>query len=515
MIVQFPVAHPDELLGSIISRFVQRQGIRNDKVALKLLFDSRQVVPSALFQGHIDQLLAQVGHVWRIEAHKLIESHTILPLFRPFIPHARYGQLLRDLRRAGTNPSMLRSGINSSSQIWPSRFKICPICWQSQQREFGYAFWQRLFQCPGVECCPIHHCLLIGAGLEMQSPHRHHFVGTQEIEAQGFIDSGAADAKEIKLATLVQELLGPVPEVPDMGQWSSYYQKVASDTGNLKRNRANHVAISGIVTTYWGGEWLKINGLCLESADNWLVRIFRRHRKPFTYLQHMVCWLALNPDTRSVKDVLEDVSKCPQYPTEKKQYFSPKAKQNRCKYRESWRSLVKRNSSLKNIRSDREGERLYSWLYRYDHDWLQRHKPQRLERNRRPRVNWHARDLKILRQLLAVEKKNGLNLSGPRRSKAWYCRQVENRCLLEKKLDLLPLCAAFFVRHAESVEKYQARRLFAILSELIQRQEQGIAVHEIQRMAGLSKESYREAARRILQQNIPAWQKSQSFSEGR
>ncbi len=66
MIYQFPVPHDDELLGSVLARFISRQGIREDKVALELLFGSRNIVPSALLQGHLSQLANNVQHLWPI-----------------------------------------------------------------------------------------------------------------------------------------------------------------------------------------------------------------------------------------------------------------------------------------------------------------------------------------------------------------------------------------------------------------------------------------------------------------
>lgn len=55
---QFPVQLNDELLGSPLARSIYRQGISEDKVALDLLFRSRNIVPSALLQRHLFPQLA-------------------------------------------------------------------------------------------------------------------------------------------------------------------------------------------------------------------------------------------------------------------------------------------------------------------------------------------------------------------------------------------------------------------------------------------------------------------------
>ncbi|MBL4828756.1 MAG: TniQ family protein, partial [Aliivibrio sp.] len=174
MLTHFPVAQKDELLTSILARFIQQMGIKDDKVALDILFDNRMVVPSAFLQGHIKQFLGQVGHVWNIEPLNLIEKHSHLPLFKPFIPVYRYERLVADLVSGHVNLSMTRSGINASLIQWPANYKICPQCWRVQLESLGFTYWQRLFQSPGVTVCPEHQCTLLDTSLVIHSTHRHH-----------------------------------------------------------------------------------------------------------------------------------------------------------------------------------------------------------------------------------------------------------------------------------------------------------------------------------------------------
>ena len=147
----FPKALPDELLGSLLARSARQLGIKDDKVALELLFGSRDVVPSGLMQGHVDKLLQHIGHIWPISPEELLQQHTLLPLFRTFSTNEKYSKLLSDLRSSPKNFGMLRSGINATSLKWQSTFKICPQCWQAQQNDYGFAVWQRL-GCGGCAC---------------------------------------------------------------------------------------------------------------------------------------------------------------------------------------------------------------------------------------------------------------------------------------------------------------------------------------------------------------------------
>ena len=206
MLMQFPMAHDDELIGSVIARFVQRQGLEEDKVALRQLFASQKIVPSSILQGHANQLLANIGHLWTISPHELLEKHTLLPVFRPFVASRAYSHFVRDLCGQGKNHSMLRTGVNASNIVWPSNFRVCPLCCQHQLRRYGYRYWQRLFQCPGVEACPEHSCLLIDTGEPLQSHRRHLFAGTQSLTQHIPAVSPLAARKTLLLSVGVSDL---------------------------------------------------------------------------------------------------------------------------------------------------------------------------------------------------------------------------------------------------------------------------------------------------------------------
>ncbi len=518
MLRQFPVPHPDELLSSILARFVTRQGITEDKVALDLLFDSRLIVPSALFQGHVHQLLKQVGHLWPATTRQVIESHSPLPLFRPFVGRRTYEQLVGDLSGYRQNHSLLRTGVNASILLWSVSFKICPLCWHHQSSLYGYAFWQRLFQCPGVECCPLHGCLLLDTKLPMQSEHRHHLVGTADMVRAIPVAGVMASDKQIRLAKWVQQLLNPVSGMPDVGlldKWSCYYHRLATELGFAHGHRIHHQAIHDMVTHYWGLGWLEKQGLGRLTADNdWLTMIFRKHRRPFSYLQHLVCWCALKPELGDIKDVFQSVATLQHGSATPARYHTSKD-QSRCvEYRTGWLSMRQAYPDLKKIRANREGARLYSWLYRYDHQWLQVHKPVPIKHHVNQRVDWKKRDLSTVRRLLAVESSCQNKLEGPRRSRAWFSNQIGVKGFIDKKLHKLPLCQFFFDRYSESVDEYQTRRLACVMDQLIDNDEYLRPICEIERIAGLSRQRCRKPAREILRLDIPAWQRAQALSYG-
>lgn len=515
MLMHFPVAHDDELLGSILARFVQRLGLLDDKVALNQLFGSQKIVPAAVLQGHANQLLANIGHLWRISARDLLEKHTLLPVFRPFVAADVYDRFVNDLCGQGPNHSMLRTGLNASTIVWPYNFRICPLCSQEQMRKYGYRYWQRLFQCPGVEACPEHGCLLVDTGIPLQSHRRHRFVGTQAITQPVPAVSPKAERKSLLLSDLVSALLRDRcrgPDKPNNDQWSRFYRALASQWGFCRGKGVEHQGIALRLQAYWGIDWLDRHGLSLDVDENWLVLMFRKHRRPFSYLQHFVCWLALCDEEPVLDDVLAHASQFSTHPAGKATYFSPRADEVCHQYRALWKELMRHHDSLRDIRQSKEGARVYSWLYRFDSQWLASHKPEKVGFKRQPRVDWASRDQAIVRELLRVERAVWQNLDGARRSKTWYCKQVTSGPVLEKKLSKLPLCQAFFIRYTETIEEYQARRLAFIFARLVLNNDWLTPAYEIERIAGLDQQKRRGAARQILSQSIPAWRFSEMIA---
>jgi hypothetical protein len=353
--------------------------------------------------------------------------------------------------------------------------------------------------------------MLIDTGIPLQSARRHRFVGVDSWLQTPWNVSPLADPKTRALSALVEELLRyQLPTGINSHQWSRFYRDLASRSGLYSGKGVQHKEIALRIKELFETNWLADHGLALIAEDNWLVSIFRKHRRPFTYLQHFLCWLALEDDHPvTVTRILKEVSQFSNQPPEKIVYYSSRAKKVSCEYRATWKELVSRHGSLKSIREQREGARVYSWLYRFDRKWLAVNKPGKLKSSSRQSIDWTARDLSIVRELIAIERGIWPELEGPRRSRNWYCSQISRGKVLQKRLSKLPLCRSFFVRYVETIEEYQVRRLACIFSRLLVNNQWLTPIHEIERIAGLDQEKCRKAGREILEQNIPAWQ----FSE--
>ncbi|EPM4286993.1 TnsD family Tn7-like transposition protein [Vibrio alginolyticus] len=513
MLTHFPVAQKDELLTSIIARFIQQIGIKDDKIALDILFGNRMIVPSPILQGHIAQLLDHVGHVWGVHPKQIVERYTFLPLFKPFVESHRYKALQTNLIHSRVNHCLSCAGIPASVIDWPTTYKICPLCWQEQSKNLGFTYWQRLFQAPGVNACPLHQSILIDTYIPIHSTHRHQFVGASSYQCQTCF-SEAAGPCELRLSEMVESLLNLKSSSISPAQWTLYYQKLARDAGMMTGARINHKEISDSVRRLCSDKWLCQQGLALSGTNTWLVAMFRKHRRVFSYLQHFIVWLSLRDSNVDLLVELENACAFPKIERRELPIRTTKDLEKRAQNRNQWLSILKSSQaeSLKKVRSTVIGARLYSWLYRYDRKWLNIHKPKRASNYQNYRVDWQARDRQIAKELLSIKNVAEGRIYDPRHSKSWFASKIAKKSMIEKKLYKLPLCSLFFERYSESVEEYQTRRLSRVMVQLIECNDVLRPVCEIERLAGLSRARSGKPAREILRLDIPAWQRAAALS---
>ncbi|MDW2001549.1 TnsD family Tn7-like transposition protein [Vibrio sp. 2304] len=506
MIVQFPVPYEDELLSSVLARFVQRLGINADKQALELLFGSRNIVPSTIFQGHIQLLLSNVGHIWNISPEQVIDEHSLLGIFKPFMDAARYDAQKQELIVGNKNQSLTSIGINASKLIWPQCFRYCPVCLKHDLDTLGETYWRRHFQLPGMSCCPIHSCLLAESDISIHSSQRHAFV-VPYYEKSKFLSIGAviveSDINQTALSKQIYRLLCIRTSCHSANQWSLYYQNLARMLNLIVGGRIDHSLIQSKVRNTWGDNWLNKNGLNLEVENNWLLAMFRKHQRSFSYLHHLAVMIALLDQTMLIEDECLKVDNLPDKKSPKKRYFTSEYDARKREYRSIWLKFLKTFNSLNDIRSTREGARVYSWLYRFDRDWHIQHSLAHVKKRRMDRrVDWDKRDRELVKNLIRIEKNTYLDLNLPRKSRPWYAKQINATNLIPDKLRKLPLCNCFLNRYQESVDEYQLRRLLAIVVDKLNHGQAIPQIYELERSAGLSKERIREPAKEILRVDI-------------
>ncbi|WP_241908436.1 TnsD family Tn7-like transposition protein [Vibrio lentus] len=277
----------------------------------------------------------------------------------------------------------------------------------------------------------------------------------------------------------------PAQDSPTQHQWSLFYNHLAHDFGCGKGSKqVAHDKITDLIVNKIVTPELIIN---LDRDTNWLRTIFRHHRKAFSYLQHLTVWSAFIPEMSASEIIKEVKSKdkvTVSIPKNNAQLVPNPSEEKR----ELWRNLIGK-APIKRARKLPGGSALYAWLYRNDRDWLlafnRAHQSQ--SHVRQKKVDWRARDRSLTRQLIRIVERLDTVIDGPRRSKNFLLKQLDDYGSVSKKLNLLPLLSFTLNRYQESVFEFQARRLvMAVIAK--SKTGSGVSRWQLMRAASLPNE---------------------------
>lgn len=92
----FPDLYPDEILYSGFARYHFYSGNNNYRDTLKDLFGTDNVIPSIILPSYLSYFSSELRHE-NYSVEKLIEEHTLLPYYRPFITESQYHDVVEQL----------------------------------------------------------------------------------------------------------------------------------------------------------------------------------------------------------------------------------------------------------------------------------------------------------------------------------------------------------------------------------------------------------------------------------
>ena len=460
----FPVPYPDELIYSLVSRAGIRSAITSSKQLLDEVFGDRKVIATVDLPSHLSSISELLSNTGRFDIQKLIYEHTMFPIYAPFVDESIRLRAMKRMEHCSKGSVHLMLGAPASIVKTSENFRVCPACVAEQKQKYGESYWSRLWFLPSLPYCTEH-------GLLSQSPtsyhdSRHTYHACDRIQCQPFLcnDQTITAQRFACLASKAQEIMClPVQDSPTQDQWSLFYNHLAHDFGCGKGSKqVVHDKIADLVVNKIVTPELTINS---DRDTNWLRTLFRRHRKAFSYLQHLTVWSAFIPEM-SVSEIIKEVKskdKVTVSTPKDNAHFLPNPSEEK---REQWRNLIGK-TPIKRARKLPGGGALYAWLYRNDRDWLlvfnRAHQSQSVVRQKK--VDWRARDLSLTKQLLRIIERLDIVIDGPRRSKNFLLKQLDTYGSVSKKLNSLPLLSFALTRYQESVFEFQARRLVMAVIE--------------------------------------------------
>lgn len=465
MISNFPIPYPDELIYSVIARYAIHNGILSPKYLTEELFNNRNLTPTYDLPSYIDKLASYLPDCY--DAIHLINQHTLLPIYQPFQPdtvmryavHVLQGEQYQSLHtKLGKNASRIKS-VNF--------FRFCPHCWQEQMEQYGEVYWKRSWQITGYEYCTKHESALFVSDVPCNGLDRRFYNAHLNVlidSSQLFINS--QDFKRhLELAKIIKDLLIQSSHlaVQDVSILSNAYFNLLKDRDLLSgQKNINYEKIRHLVLDYWGESFLQYYHLDdLLSENCWLKNMCRKHRKAFSYLEHLIVLKALVSEQSPIYTYQQYLDLATVGIEEQAIPVTVKHKTYQVLSDDQlkWIQLIQ-DMSVKLAR--KHDGALYARLYRNHKDWL-------LQINQtaimtplslpKPRVDWSIRDRQFMKQLIKIRDELLEDLDSPQWTKKFLIKQLGHVSLIEKNWHFLPLTKAFLERYAESVDCYQIRRL--------------------------------------------------------
>lgn len=490
----FPLPYPQELLYSTIARAGVHDGETSPKQLLDSVFGDRKVIATVDLPSHIEDIAAQYPERLGLVSEKLITKHTLWPLYAPFIPDQRRRAIEQWMKRESHGSAhLLASGIVASRIKQKLALHMCPGCIEEQKAEYGEAYWDRRWQVPLIRLCEKHGSLH-ESNIRLNGEHRHAFVDISEAQCGSELDISDNDGRFA--AYTIPLLQNDILKSPTYHQWTLLYQMFAKEYGCLVGKRIDHRQILRKYINRWSASWLQQSYLMPDTKEtSWIRGIFRKHRKSFSFAEHITVVDALSEGQMTISQAIHRALSFPSEEPKRKKLITVFEPSN-SKDQLQWLAAISRKSSKK---ARQENPALYARLYREHYTWLMRVNAE----NRAPypnpnnRVNWNDRDRQTAKKLILMVAELEEDLSLPRLSQSYLLQQLPNTASIEKNLNKLPRCRTILKYYSETITEYQIRRLTVIVLKH-RMDDQDLKRWSLLRQAGLSDERITEIANRFL-----------------
>lgn len=351
--INLPMPYPQELIYSTVARYKIRAGLISPKQLLDDVFEDRGVVATVDLPCHLSKIANHYPHN-RFNLNYIAYQHTLFPLYAPFIPESRRQECLRWMANYSQGAIHLAIGSNASRLPSVKYIRYCPQCFNEQFKDYGEWYWSRMWQIPGITCCS-KHGTLADSSVEYRPNSRHDFIAPTphncNINPQGSIneDNRFLISKISELLSLAEQ------SSPTFEQWTAFYHGLARSSNCIRGSKhIDHLRILEKVENRWSLEFLETNNLHrLNSETGWLRGIFRKHRKSFSYLEHIIAISSLLEQEWTFEEIIMQVKSqkttLSGKITKAKNTIKPDSELVKAN-RNLWLDLIKENQSIKGAR---------------------------------------------------------------------------------------------------------------------------------------------------------------------
>lgn len=492
----FTDPYKDELIYSTIARYHFYSGNIDYKDTIEECFGKRTMVPTLGIGGNIEHLSKGLGK--KYNSQDLINKHTILPYYLPFIDKKIKQETIEEIKYEGCYSIYTKLGIVAGGVCKKDSIFYCPICANKDIDEYGESYIHREHQLEGIILCPHHGVLLEKYLVKKIDASKIEYIRLK----QQYLNLTSKNIeiadydKHLKLAKASYYLL--VNDLNNVCKEKvfSRYRKLLCKKDLLKGNSTvNQRKLYEEFINHYGKAFLEQldSEIDYYNEYNWLKVISRKSKRASHPIRHL---LFINFLCDDIKNFFNNVDDCKVNIIKKRNEAYSIENANFEKLKDYKVVILKKAKSNKVIsRTDirKQCKKEYMYLYRYDKEWLFNNLPIKVNVNLdNRRIDWNKRDKQYLK--LLKEKYEELIDEGTaiRITKGSLAKPLGILANIEKKLKQLPLTKNFIDEVCESTKAFQIRRAKAIIDKQIDSDVDTIRMWKVQRSAGIRTEQFRE-----------------------
>lgn len=299
MLEYFPKIYPNELLYSVLGRFMCHSGILSSRHLPDDVFGSNFWRAKTSLQTNLGRLAANLSPSCGLTAKRLAEETTLLPYFTAYRSKEDRDWALAALIGNDANPRDLytRLGLMPSSVRLPSTLRYCAICRVKMLEWPGELYWRRDHQLPGVLVCPIHPVPLADSRVVLTDTSRHKFIAADEENCPAD-PAPPAWANQPKTVRLLQDiaiasatLLTAPPTAKSFAAWGEEVRLALKLRGLSPRG--DKIDQRALVDKF-SARFRPIFDILPEASQgNWLKAITHLHKQAFSPLHHILVRLLI------------------------------------------------------------------------------------------------------------------------------------------------------------------------------------------------------------------------------
>lgn len=278
---------------------------------MKELFDNPSTCSSIWFPSQLTELTRQIpGQVY--DPDELIQKHTLIPYFAPFIPPERATRLVETIKTYVSSSANMILGRTAFAVKPKLRLFYCDLCVREDREKYGEAYWRRSHQVEGVYLCPVHHNWLVQSKISHQmrlSRYRYIMLehALQEAGESCFFPNQTLDHLQF-ISEQTQFLLDNQLSSPGLLNISLFYISKLRRNGFIYQasNRIRWDKLLASFKGHYGEAFLsELNGE-VGKEDSWLHKLLRKPRVACHPLRHI---LLLGFLGESVESMMNEISK--------------------------------------------------------------------------------------------------------------------------------------------------------------------------------------------------------------